>query len=173
MKGFEFILALRPITYQMDVNRLATKLGEGDKKGLNKLLPYPTSDSKSIHNRSKKSEIRYSGFIAQEVENTAKSLGYEFSGVDAPQNEYSFYGLRYATFVVPLVKSVQELNELNEDLTKRVENNEQTISSQSIQINALKAQNETLQQELNELKALKTEIETMKALINDITLQKQ
>ena len=30
-------------------------------------------------------------------------------GVDAPQNEHDLYGLRYAEFVVPLVKAVQEL----------------------------------------------------------------
>ena len=30
--------------------------------------------------------------------------------MDAPKNENDFYGLRYAEFVVPLVKAVQELN---------------------------------------------------------------
>ena len=29
---------------------------------------------------------------------------------DAPKNENDPYGIRYATFVVPLVKAVQELN---------------------------------------------------------------
>ena len=51
------------------------------------------------------------GFMAQEVEQAAKELGYEFNGVDAPKNDKDFYGLRYAQFVVPLVKAVQELNE--------------------------------------------------------------
>ena len=48
------------------------------------------------------------GFIAQEVEAAAKALGYKFSGVDAPKNDESHYGLRYAEFVVPLVKAMQE-----------------------------------------------------------------
>jgi hypothetical protein len=60
--------------------------------------------------------IRFSGFIAQEVEAAAKEIGYNFSGVDAPKNEDDFYGLRYAEFVVPLVKAVQELAEQNENL---------------------------------------------------------
>ena len=32
-----------------------------------------------------------------------KELGFDFSGVDGPQNEKDAYGLRYAVFVVPLV----------------------------------------------------------------------
>ena len=56
--------------------------------------------------------MRFSGFIAQDVEALSKSLGYEFSGVDAPKNSKDIYGLRYADFVVPIVKSVQELNDL-------------------------------------------------------------
>jgi hypothetical protein len=60
--------------------------------------------------------IRYSGFIAQEVEAAARSVGYEFSGVDAPKNEKDLYGLRYAEFVVPLTKAVQELVQEVEEL---------------------------------------------------------
>ena len=31
------------------------------------------------------------GFMAQEVEQAAKELGYEFNGVDAPKNDKDFY----------------------------------------------------------------------------------
>ena len=54
------------------------------------------------------------GFIAQEVEAAAQSVGFNFSGVDGPKNEHDYYGLRYAEFVVPLVKAVQELSTINE-----------------------------------------------------------
>ena len=64
--------------------------------------------------------IRYSGFIAQDVEASAKSIGYEFSGVDVPQNEKDLYGLRYAEFVVPLVKAAKELALRVEALEKEV-----------------------------------------------------
>jgi hypothetical protein len=63
--------------------------------------------------------IRYTGFIAQEVEKAAKDVGYDFSGVDSPQNEQSLYGLRYAEFTVPLVKAVQELNTKVESVTTK------------------------------------------------------
>jgi len=60
----------------------------------------------------------YTGFVAQEVEQAAKELNYEFSGVDAPKNENDVYGLRYAEFVVPLVKAVQELHAENTQLAR-------------------------------------------------------
>jgi hypothetical protein len=64
--------------------------------------------------------IAYTGFIAQEVESAAQELGYEFSGVDTPDNENDHYGLRYATFTVPLVNAVQEQQEMIDEL--RTEN---------------------------------------------------
>ncbi|MCD4696446.1 MAG: hypothetical protein K8S16_09430 [Bacteroidales bacterium] len=68
-----------------------------------------------------KEAIVQTGFIAQEVQEAAQSLGYDFSGVDPPKNEHDFYGLRYAEFVVPLVKAVQELAKENEELRARIE----------------------------------------------------
>lgn len=53
---------------------------------------------------SEKERMTWTGFIEQEVEQAAKDLGYDFSGVDKPKNADDLYGLRYAEFVVPLVK---------------------------------------------------------------------
>ena len=75
----------------------------------------------------------FSGFVAQEVEQAAKSTGYDFSGVDKPKNENDMYGLRYAEFVVPLVKAVQELSKMNKDRDAKID---------------------TLQKQINELKAI-------------------
>jgi hypothetical protein len=50
-------------------------------------------------------QVTHTGFIAQEVEAAALALGYDFSGVDAPKNKTDFNGLRYAEFVVSLVKA--------------------------------------------------------------------
>ena len=44
------------------------------------------------------------------MEAIVKKTGYVFSGIDAPENENDPYGIRYAAFVVPLVKAVQELS---------------------------------------------------------------
>ena len=68
--------------------------------------------------------IRYSGFIAQEVEQAAENVDYDFSGVKKPESEDDIYGLRYAEFVVPLTKAVQELEEqhqLNEIIISKNE----------------------------------------------------
>lgn len=48
-----------------------------------------------------------------------QKLGFEFSGVDVPKEINGLYGLRYAEFVVPLVKAVQELN-LQKSLHKKI-----------------------------------------------------
>ena len=58
------------------------------------------------------SSIVRTGFIAQEVEAAAQKVGFDFDGVSAPENETDLYGIRYAEFVVPLVKAVQEQQEM-------------------------------------------------------------
>lgn len=111
--GLEFINKLKPVTYHLDVNGISKFLGE-DKRNKNENgMNNPNGIDASIQ---MKEQITYTGFIAQEVEQAAQELGYEFSGVDKPRNEKSLYGLRYAEFVVPLVKAVQELSSENESL---------------------------------------------------------
>ncbi len=95
--GLEFIDRLRPVTYHYDVEKLHTEAG--------------FSTDSIAHYIDEKNQIRYSGFIAQEVEEAAKKIDYDFSGVDAPQNEKDIYGLRYAEFTVPMVKAMQELHD--------------------------------------------------------------
>ena len=93
---------LRPVTYTInrdevnDFTGVSERQQESSKRnGEEKFL----SGDKYSHTTT--------GFIAQEVEQAAKKIGYDFSGVDAPKNEKDMYGLRYDEFVVPLVKAVQ------------------------------------------------------------------
>ena len=72
-------------------------------------------------------KIKFSGFLAQEVEQAAKETGYDFSGIHKPNNSKDLYALSYESFVVPLVKAVQEQeaiiekqNKLIDELLKRV-----------------------------------------------------
>ena len=109
VKGLEFILKLKPVTYNLDLEKL------------NKF----NGSEKSI---DQKSDIVQSGFIAQDVEKVAKEINYNFSGVDKPKNEKDHYSLRYSEFVVPIVKAIQEQQEIIEnqqklinDLLKRIE----------------------------------------------------
>ncbi len=87
--GLNFIKLLRPVTYRLNRDKVNEML----------VVKEPAVDKYSITT---------TGFIAQEVEKAAKDSGFDFSGVDKPKNEKDFYGLRYAEFVVPLVKAVQE-----------------------------------------------------------------
>ena len=105
--GIDFIKKLRPVTYYVKheaMNRyLEAPKGEDvqNRSSLEAKNTYKPSYTKTLE----------SGFMAQEVEQAAKELGYEFNGVDAPKNDKDYYGLRYDQFVVPLVKAVLELNE--------------------------------------------------------------
>jgi predicted RNase H-like nuclease (RuvC/YqgF family) len=63
--------------------------------------------------------IRRTGFIAQEVEKAAAAAGYDFSGIIKPQSEQDHYSLSYESFVVPLVKAMQEQQKMIDDLEKR------------------------------------------------------
>lgn len=112
VKGLDFIMKLRPVTYQLDVTNLSTRLNES---GENR-----QASGMEAAMAAKESMIQ-SGFIAQEVEQAATSLGYDFSGVDKPKNEDDLYALRYAEFVVPLVKAVQELGQQVKELQQQVE----------------------------------------------------
>jgi hypothetical protein len=128
--GLSFITKLRPVTFQLNREKINEFIGLNDRR--NKIKE-KNPDAEFLEGEEY-SQVT-TGFLAQEVEAAAKSIGFEFSGVDAPKNENDMYGLRYAEFVVPLVKAVQEqqviissqqnqITELlkqNEDMLKRIE----------------------------------------------------
>ena len=59
--------------------------------------------------------------FAQEVAQAANECQYNFSGVEVPKDDQEgLYKLRYAEFVVPLVKAVQEQQEMIDLLYERV-----------------------------------------------------
>ncbi len=120
VKGLDFIMKLRPVTYHLDMEAIAdlTKIPDS--------LRLPEAEKL-------KGQILQTGFIAQEVEKAAHSLGYDFSGVDAPKNDKDFYGLRYAEFVVPLVKAIQEQQSIIVELTK--ENISQKNKIEKLELN--------------------------------------
>jgi hypothetical protein len=114
--GLAFIDKLRPVTYTLDASGLDAFMHKNVKNDM-------SAEGKAVHQKAlhEKEKITYTGFVAQEVEASAKESGFDFSGVDAAKNENGVYGLRYAEFVVPLVKAVQELNAMNTELKSRVE----------------------------------------------------
>lgn len=120
VRGLDFIMKLRPVTYNLDVTSLSKSLHEPENKTWN-------DDMKNAS--AEKEQVLQTGFVAQEVEAAAKQLGYDFSGVDKPKNENDFYGLRYAEFVVPLVKAMQEQQHIIESLAKKIENLEAELNT--------------------------------------------
>lgn len=135
--GLDFIELLQPITYNVDPDVIDELLKV--KKSTNG-VDDPETLSIQAKNRAMQKKVIHTGFIAQDVEKAAQTLGYEFSGVDVPENDNSLYGLRYAEFVVPLVKAVQELNDKNSN-----------IENENVE---LKAQISNLQSQIDELKQL-------------------
>ena len=107
ISGLTFINHLRPVSYTVDITALNKFLG--------------VRESLEDAQEAKKAASRQVGFIAQEVEEIVKESGFVFSGIDAPQNENSHYGIRYSEFVVPLVKAVQELSARSEEQQKKIE----------------------------------------------------
>src|SRR5690554_1494383 len=103
--GLAFITKLKPATYYMDND----KLDEFSKTGN---IGTAWSDTEG--------KVRQTGFLAQEVERVAQEIGYEFDGVNKPQNDRDNYTLAYSTFVVPLVKAVQEQQALIESQNARI-----------------------------------------------------
>ena len=109
--GLLFINKLRPVTYTLNIDAI----NEFNSKDL------PAEKKQQAVNADKKNEV-FTGFMAQEVEQAARSLNYNFSGIDKPKDEgKQTYALRYSDFIVPLVKAIQEQQKMIDDLKKEVE----------------------------------------------------
>jgi hypothetical protein len=106
VKGLDFILHLRPVTYHVSVKAITALTGNKE-----------TPDFPEKYDREK---VKYTGFIAQEVEQAAKNVGYDFSGVYIPTKSTELYGLRYSEFVVPLVKAMQEQQAMIDSLKSQL-----------------------------------------------------
>jgi hypothetical protein len=131
VKGLDFILKLRPVTYQFDVK----KQNDFTRGVINpgQLGTYITSAG-----TDEATQMIRTGFIVQEVERAAKKSGYDFDGVKAPKTEKEYYSLSYSSFVVPLVKAVQEQQEI-------INTQQRKMAEQDNRIN-------NLEQELVEIK---------------------
>jgi hypothetical protein len=131
VKGLDFILQLRPVTYRFDVRRFDDQLRSHVPKTARTAgampgkapadAPTTEADKAAQAAYDEASAIRRTGFIAQEVEKAAIASGYDFSGIIKPKTDQDHYSLSYESFVVPLVKAVQEQQKLILDLQKQVE----------------------------------------------------
>ena len=120
--GLSFIAELRPVTYTLNTRKQDEITMQAMPDSIKE--KHMLSDEDYLESSS----IVRTGFIAQEVEAAAKKVGFDFDGVSTPENESDLYGIRYAEFVVPLVKAMQEQQKTIEelqatvrDLLKRIE----------------------------------------------------
>jgi trimeric autotransporter adhesin len=149
--GLAFINKLNPVTYTLDIAGIETKLHQNDRslsdKG-NSGPGNPQSDPVIKQAIQDKSTITYTGFVAQDVEKAADSVGFTFSGIDKPKDiNQSFYGLRYGDFVPPLVKAVQELSASSSA-------KDSVIGALVGEVDSLVTKYDALQAQVNELRAL-------------------
>jgi hypothetical protein len=121
VKGLAFIKKLRPVIYQYNTQLMDKEWMKSEFDTMVKHNPQLLKDYE------KASTIRYSGFIAQEVELAAKESNYDFNGVSKPENTDGHYGLNYSEFVVPIVKSVQELQVIIDDQKQRIDKLESLV----------------------------------------------
>jgi hypothetical protein len=86
-------------------------------------------------------KIKFSGFLAQDVEEAANEAGYNFSGITKPRTTTDLYSLSYESFVVPLVKAVQELAQYTSAQQKIIEEQGKRIDYLVQQLEAIKNKN--------------------------------
>jgi len=134
VKGLDFILRLRPVTYQFDVLRFEQVMS----KGIVHTAAYDEA-----------SRIRRTGFIAQEVDQAAQATGYDFSGIIRPKTAQDHYSLSYDAFVVPLVKAVQQQQEIIQTQGKKLAEQEERMNAQDKKIAQLEQTLEALKQNLS------------------------
>jgi len=128
-------MKLRPVTYQFDIARFDNTTGSGS--------IIQASYDKAI-------AMRRTGFIAQEVEKAAEQSHYNFSGINKPESEKDHYSLSYESFVVPLVKGMQEQQAM-------IENQKQELLKLIwLQDKKLKQQDKIIGQLLSEMKELRS-----------------
>lgn len=129
VKGLEFIMHLRPVTYQFDVRRFDAGLSHQEAATVSYAVRTAYDEA---------TRIRRSGFIAQEVEQAANLSGYNFSGLIKPKTEQDHYSLSYDAFVVPLVKGMQEQQLIIETQNKKLAEQDKRIASLEQAVGELK-----------------------------------
>jgi hypothetical protein len=123
VKGLDFILRLKAVTYHKNIQKAIA---------LSKNIETP-----EYANKYDVEKTKISGFLAQQVEDAAQQSGYEFSGIAKPKTDTDLYSLSYESFVVPLTKAVQEQQLLINSKQTQIDDLKKQLASQQEQINRL------------------------------------
>ncbi len=107
--GLDFIMGLRPVTYQYKAFEMDKHVLQHNGAVQARLVAADyTAAEQKVH----------TGFIAQEVEKLAQEKGIKANMVHSPENETDTYGIAYTEMIAPLVKAVQEQQKYIELLRK-------------------------------------------------------
>ncbi|KAA5532114.1 T9SS type A sorting domain-containing protein [Taibaiella lutea] len=120
VKGLEFIKKLRPVVYNFDTKKLT--------EFWTRNMPDTIRNKYINQDFTASTNIRQSGFIAQEVEQAAKEVHYNFNGLHVPESENDNYSIAYSQFVIPLVKGMQEQQKMIEDQKQMIDKLQQQIN---------------------------------------------
>jgi hypothetical protein len=142
VKGLDFIKRLRPIVYNFDTRKF--------EEFLTKDMPAARRTNYLNKDFAASTAIRQSGFIAQEVEKAAQESGYNFNGIHKPENGNDHYSLAYSQFVVPLVKGMQEQQQMIDAQQLQIKKQQEINDSQQQQIDELKKQVEQLARQIKQ-----------------------
>jgi hypothetical protein len=138
--GLSFISDLRPIDYKwIDSQKVPIRDASGH------ILRYEPVSGVRMHH----------GFLSQEVKRALDKYNIDSSLwiLADPNNPESRQGLRYTELIAPIVKSIQELNELRVSDKETIAMQAEQISEQRGMIDSLQRQIRTLQTSLTMLQA--------------------
>ena len=126
--GLDFVMQLRPVTYNYRM------IPEGQS------IPQEYIEANKKSNEEPEiTKLKFSGFIAQEVQEAADKIGYDFSGVQKPESDEFMYSMSYSEFVVPLVKATQEQQKIIEKQDVLLKNQQKAIENLMLRIQALES----------------------------------
>ena len=126
--GLDFVMQLRPVTYNYRM------IPEGQS------IPQEYIEANKKSNEEPEiTKLKFSGFIAQEVQEAADKVGYDFSGVQKPESDEFMYSMSYSEFVVPLVKATQEQQKIIEKQDVLLKNQQKAIENLMLRIQALES----------------------------------
>ena len=137
--GLNFINKLQPVTYNLDYS------------AINNLQKTSVPQENQLAaTRADQNSPLYTGFIAQDVEKAAQSIGYDFDAIDVNKNNSNdLYGLKYTEFIAPLVKAVQELSEQNDEKDKAIASLQSQIDTLTKLVNKIMGNDTKLSLENN------------------------
>jgi|WetSurMetagenome_2_1015567.scaffolds.fasta_scaffold23638_3 trimeric autotransporter adhesin len=115
--------------------RLKENIVYSNKLGLRFVLELKPVSYNYIKDSNKR---RRDGLIAQDVQQTLKDLGLNFSGLIIDDDADKTLNLSYAEFVIPLINAVRELNTKNELLQQEIQVFEQSLLEMKAEIAKLK-----------------------------------